>query len=87
MIVHGVLWTKEYEQEADRKWNFCQIVQNLALRQADKCHGGLFQVVHTADQYGEGLRILGNPLHYVLNVLLPALVGRDPNVDPVGMLK
>lgn len=87
MIVHGVLWTEEYEQEANRKWNFRQIVQNLALCQANECHSGLFQVVDTADQYGEGLRVLGDPLHDVLNVLLPALVGRDPNVDPVGMLK
>lgn len=87
VIVHGILWTEENEQETNRKWNFRQIVQNLALGQADECHGGFFQVVHTADQYGKGLRVLGDPLHDVLNVLLPALIGRDPNVDPVGMLK
>lgn len=87
VIVHGILWTEENEQETNRKWNFRQIVQNLALGQADECHGGFFQVVHTADQYGKGLRVLGDPLHDVLNVLLPAFIGRDPNVDPVGMLK
>ena len=87
MVVHGILRTQQDEQEADRKWDLRQVVQHLPLGEADEGHGGLVQIVHTAHQNRQGLGVLRDPTHDVLDVLLAALVRGDPDVDPISMLK